>query len=206
MANKKLVLASNNKKKIAEIQAILADIGADVSIVTQASVGVEEIPENGLSFVENALIKARNAAKGSGLPAIADDSGLEVDILKGAPGIYSARYAGENASDEDNNQKLLKALSGIEPKKRTARFYCAIVYLRHELDPTPLICTGTWEGRIINKAQGANGFGYDPLFYLPSHQCTSAELAPETKSQISHRGQALRIFAERYRSMRGDSV
>lgn len=201
MAEKRLVLASNNKKKIAEIQSILTSTDADIKIVTQASVGVEEVPEDGLSFVENALIKARNASKVSGLPAIADDSGLEVDALNSAPGIYSARYAGENASDNDNNQKLLAALSNKVSEERTARFYCAIVYLRHELDPTPLICSAAWEGHILKTAQGENGFGYDTLFYVPTHDCSSAQLAPETKSQISHRGQALRLFAERYQAL-----
>jgi len=198
-----LVLASNNNKKIAEIQSILASSSTNnsLTVVTQSSVGVEKVAEDGLSFVENALIKARNAAKVSGLPAIADDSGLEVDSLNGAPGIYSARYAGEDASDADNNKKLLAALNGLAEEKRTARFYCAIVYLRHALDPTPLICTSAWEGYIISEAQGDNGFGYDPLFYVPTHHCTSAMLAPEIKSQISHRGQALHLFAERYRSL-----
>ena len=201
-----LVLASNNSKKIAEIQNILTSTGADTLLVTQSSVGVEEVIEDGLSFVENALIKARNATRISGLPAIADDSGLEVDALSGAPGIHSARYASEDASDADNNKMLLDALADLAPEKRTARFYCAIVYLRHELDPTPLICTGAWQGRIASEPQGDNGFGYDPLFYVPTHNCTSAQLSAETKSQISHRGQALRLFAERYRSMTAKSV
>jgi len=204
MAEKKLVLASNNCKKIAEIQNILAS--TNIIVLSQSSVGVEEIPEDGLSFVENALIKARHAAKVSGLPAIADDSGLEVDALNGAPGIYSARYAGDNASDADNNKKLLEALTNEESglnlqTQHRARFYCAIVYLRHEFDPTPLICTAAWQGHIVSTAQGENGFGYDPLFYVPSHHCTSAQLAPEIKSHISHRGQALRLFAERYRAL-----
>jgi len=201
-----LVLASNNSKKITEIQNILTSTGADTLLVTQSSVGVEEVIEDGLSFVENALIKARNATRISGLPAIADDSGLEVDALSGAPGIHSARYASEDASDADNNKMLLDALADLAPEKRTARFYCAIVYLRHELDSTPLICTGAWQGRIASEPQGDNGFGYDPLFYVPTHNCTSAQLSAETKSQISHRGQALRLFAERYRSMTAKSV
>lgn len=204
MTEEQLVLASNNQKKIAEIQSILSSTNSNITVVTQASVGVEEVAEDGLSFVENALIKARNATKVSGLPAIADDSGLEVDALNGAPGIYSARYAsldnGADANDSDNNKKLLAALNGLAEEQRSARFYCAIVYLRHELDPTPLICTAAWEGHILTTAQGENGFGYDPLFYVPTHNCSSAQLAPETKSQISHRGQALRLFAERYRS------
>ena len=194
MAGQQLVLASNNQKKIAEVQAILSSTG--IKVVTQSSVGVGEVVEDGLSFVENALIKARHAAKVSGLPAIADDSGLEVDALNGAPGIYSARYSGEDASDESNNQKLLQALQGKD--QRSARFYCAIVYLKHAEDPTPLIACGAWQGKILEQAQGKNGFGYDPLFYVPTHQCSSAQLAPDVKSQISHRGQALRHFAELY--------
>jgi len=206
MVEKRLVLASNNAKKIAEIQSILANINANITVITQTSIGVKEVAEDGLSFVENALIKARHAAKISGLPAIADDSGLEVDAINGAPGIYSARYAGDNASDADNNKKLLTALTNEEPElnlqtQHCARFYCVIVYLRHELDPTPLICTGAWQGHIVSTAQGENGFGYDPLFYVPSHHCTSAQLAPEIKSQISHRGQALRLFSKRYREL-----
>ncbi len=194
MAGQQLVLASNNQKKIAEVQAILSSTG--IKVVTQSSVGVGEVVEDGLSFVENALIKARHAAKVSGLPAIADDSGLEVDALNGAPGIYSARYSGDGANDESNNQKLLQALQG--QSQRSARFYCAIVYLKHADDPTPLIACGAWQGEILEQAQGKNGFGYDPLFYVPTHQCSSAQLAPEVKSQISHRGQALRRFAELY--------
>lgn len=192
--DKTLVLASNNQKKISEIERLLNASG--MTIVTQSSVGVGEVAEDGLSFVENAIIKARHAAKISGLPAIADDSGLEVAALNGAPGIYSARYAGEGASDAANNLKLLKALEGIEQRK--ARFYCVIVYLRHALDSTPLICEGAWEGTIVSEAKGDNGFGYDPLFYVPSHNCTAAQLPAELKSQLSHRGQALRLLAQRY--------
>lgn len=199
MPQKKVVLASNNKKKIAEIQHILADTG--ITVVAQAGVGVNEVEEHGLSFVENALIKARHAARISGLPAIADDSGLEVDALDGAPGIYSARFAGAQASDEDNNQKLLAALAGVAPEKRSARFYCVIVYLHHANDPTPLICSAAWKGTILEQPRGTSGFGYDPLFYVPTHQCSSAQLSPEEKSRISHRGQALKCFSERYHAL-----
>ena len=145
-----------------------------------------------MSFVENAIIKARHAAAAAGLPAIADDSGLEVDALNGAPGIYSARYAGPGASDTENLQKLLADLEKVPQEHRTARFQCLMVYMRHAQDPTPLICQGTWEGRIMFEPRGKSGFGYDPVFFVPSHDCTSAELASEVKNQLSHRGQALR--------------
>ena len=186
---KKVVLASGNRGKVREINQILA--GLDFEVVPQTEFEVPEIEETGLSFVENAILKARNAAAHTGLPAIADDSGLEVDALKGAPGIYSARYAGVGATDEDNLNELLKELHGVTEEKRAARFQCLMVYMEHELDPTPIICQGTWEGRITESAQGENGFGYDPVFYVPSHNCTSAQLGAEEKNRLSHRGQAL---------------
>lgn len=166
--------------------------GLDIQVVSQRELGIEDADETGLSFVENAILKARHAAQASGLPAIADDSGLEVDALNGAPGIYSARFAGPDATDEHNNHKLLKALATLPPEQRTARFQCLLVYLRHAQDPTPLICQGTWEGRILESPCGNNGFGYDPLFWLPEQNCSSAELPPDTKNRLSHRGQALR--------------
>jgi XTP/dITP diphosphohydrolase len=153
---------------------------------------VPDAEETGLTFVENALLKARNAAAHTGLAAIADDSGIEVDALHGAPGIYSARYAGAGASDQANLEKLLAVLRDVPEAARTARFQCLLVYLRHADDPTPLICQGTWEGRILDAPRGENGFGYDPVFYVPTHDCTSAELPPEVKNALSHRGQALR--------------
>lgn len=186
---KKIVLASNNQGKVREIGQLLA--GLDIEVVPQSEFGVQDIEETGLSFVENALLKARNAARHTGLPAIADDSGLEVDALNGAPGIYSARYAGSGASDADNLQKLLDELNRLGEVPRTARFQCLMVYLRHELDPTPIICQGTWEGVIVDTPQGSNGFGYDPVFFVISDKCTAAQLAPERKNSLSHRGQAL---------------
>jgi XTP/dITP diphosphohydrolase len=155
---------------------------------------VVEVEETGLTFVENALLKARNATRHTGLPAIADDSGIEVDALHGAPGIYSARYAGEGASDARNLEKLLADLRDVPEARRTARFVCLMVYLRHELDPTPIICQGSWEGRVLFEPRGAGGFGYDPVFFVPTHSCSSAELPPEVKNQLSHRGQALRAL------------
>lgn len=186
---KKIVLASNNKGKVREFNQLLS--GLDALVIPQAELGVEEVEETGLSFVENAILKARNAAQQSGLPAIADDSGIEVDALNGAPGIYSARYAGVGASDEDNLQKLLQALSDTEDDARRARFQCLLVYMRHPQDPTPLICQGTWEGCILSQPRGDNGFGYDPVFYVQEHDCSSAELPADSKNRLSHRGQAL---------------
>ena len=189
-AGESIVLASNNAGKVREIGQLLA--GARIRVVPQGEYGVPEVEETGLTFVENAIIKARHAAQSSGLAAIADDSGLEVDALHGAPGIYSARYAGIGASDQENLVKLLKDLEGLPDAARTARFQCVLVYLRHASDPTPLICQGTWEGRILTEVHGDNGFGYDPIFFVPTHGCSSAELDPDTKNQLSHRGQALR--------------
>jgi len=186
---KKILLASNNPAKVREIQAILAE--RDFRVVPQAELGIAEADETGQTFVENALLKARHAAYHSGLPAIADDSGLEVDILGNAPGVYSARYAGLGATDADNNAKLLEALVGVPLVQRTARFRCVMVYLRHAGDPSPLIAEGTWPGLILEEARGTAGFGYDPLFYVPERGCASAELDPEEKNRLSHRGQAL---------------
>ncbi len=186
---KRIVLATGNPGKVREINQLLS--GSDYEVVPQSAFGVPEAEETGLTFVENALIKARNAARHSGLPAIADDSGIEVDALRGAPGIYSARYAGEDATDEANLQKLLAELEGVPEAERTARFQCVMVYLRHPEDPVPLIVQGTWEGRILTEPRGEGGFGYDPVFYVPEHGCSAAELTPEQKNAISHRGQAL---------------
>ena len=187
----KVVLASSNKGKLVELQAILEQ--RDVQLLPQSEFSVSDADETGLSFVENALIKARHACLSTGLPAIADDSGIEVDALKGEPGIYSARYAGSHGpeADIDNNAKLLRELENIAEPDRTARFRCVIAYMRYAKDPMPLICQGTWEGRILFKKEGENGFGYDPLFYVPSHSCASAKLDAVTKNAISHRGQAL---------------
>jgi len=187
---KQIVLATGNPGKVREINELLAE--HDIEVIPQSAFNVPEAEETGLTFVENALIKARNAALHTGLPAIADDSGLEVDALRGAPGIYSSRYAGAVASDRDNLEKLLAELADLGVEQRGARFQCVMVYMRHVLDPTPLICQGTWEGHILFAARGSNGFGYDPVFYVPSHDCSSAELPPEIKNRLSHRGQALR--------------
>ena len=190
--SKTLVLASSNPGKVREINQMLA--GLDLNVVPQSDFKVIDAEETGLTFIENALLKARNATRHTGLPAIADDSGIEVDYLNGAPGIYSARYAGKNASDEQNLRRLLDDLVGIPEAERTARFQCLMVYLRHEFDPTPIICQGTWEGRILFEPRGSNGFGYDPIFFVPTHNCSSAELPPEVKNILSHRGQALRLL------------
>jgi XTP/dITP diphosphohydrolase len=185
---KKIVLASGNPGKLREFQTLFN--GSGIELLAQSVFGVPAIEETGLSFVENALLKARHASVHSGLPALADDSGIEVDALAGAPGIYSARYAGIQASDEDNNRKLLADLEPVADAGRSARYQCVIVYLRHAKDPMPVICQGTWEGRIARDYKGDGGFGYDPLFYLPERGCTAAELTAEEKNRISHRGQA----------------
>jgi XTP/dITP diphosphohydrolase len=189
---KKIVLASGNAGKLREFGQILAEF--DYEVIPQNNFDVPEAEETGLSFVENALIKARNAAQHTGLPAMSDDSGIEVDALKGAPGIYSARFAGVGATDEQNNQLLLEKLTGIPTAERTARYHCVIVYMRHANDPMPMIFQGSWEGIILEEPRGENGFGYDPYFYVPTHNCSSAELAPEVKNELSHRGIALRAL------------
>ncbi|MCS0352055.1 XTP/dITP diphosphatase [Vibrio ordalii] len=189
---KKIVLATGNQGKVREMADLLVDFGFDV--VAQTELNVPEAAETGTTFIENAIIKARHAAKITGLPAIADDSGLEVDYLQGAPGIYSARYAGENASDQQNLEKLLAAMEGVPDEQRTARFHCVLVFMRHENDPTPLVCHGTWQGRILHQAHGSNGFGYDPIFFVPEDNCASAELLSARKKQLSHRGKALKML------------
>lgn len=188
----RLVLASGNKGKLREINQLLH--GLHIAAIPQTEFGVPDVEETGLTFVENAIIKARNAAEHSGLPALADDSGIEVDALNGEPGIYSARYAGKGATDEANLVKLLQAIKDVPEAERTARFQCVMVYMAHAKDPTPLICQGTWEGRILYQPRGENGFGYDPVFYVPTHDCSAAELVSDIKNQLSHRGQALRKF------------
>ncbi|ANU37515.1 XTP/dITP diphosphatase [Vibrio scophthalmi] len=190
----KIVLATGNQGKVREMADLLADFGFDV--FAQSEFNVIDAEETGTTFIENAIIKARHAAAETGLAAIADDSGLEVDYLQGAPGIYSARYAGEDASDQDNIDKLLKAMVDVPAEQRTARFHCVLVFMRHAADPTPIVCHGKWEGRILTEAQGENGFGYDPIFYVPEDDCSSAELEPTRKKQLSHRSKALqKLFA-----------
>ncbi len=188
--SQRIVFATGNCGKIREIGQLFS--GLDYEIVPQSEFNVPEADETGLTFVENALIKARSAAQLTGLPAIADDSGLEVDALNGAPGIYSARYAGADATDRDNLDKLLIDMASVEDGQRSARFHCALVYLQHATDPTPIIRQGSWEGEILRTPHGEGGFGYDPIFHLVTHNCTSAELPAELKNQLSHRGQALR--------------
>lgn len=185
----RIVLATNNKGKIRELQALLASLNMEVLPKSQFT--SDEVAETGVTFMENALIKARHAAQASGLAAIADDSGIEVDALHGAPGIYSARYAGEGASDEDNLNKLLSVMSNVPEHLRTARYKCALAYVRSIDDPHPLCCEATWEGSITRAPLGEGGFGYDPIFWLPEYQQTSAQISAELKNQLSHRAKAL---------------
>lgn len=188
-----IILASNNQGKIREFNAMLENL---YQVVSMQKMNVEEVPEIGLSFVENALIKARNAAKQSGLPALADDSGLVVDVLDGAPGIYSARYGGNHGDDAGNIQTLLTAMQGVADDKRQARFWCACVFVKHAQDSTPVIIQRAWKGEILRREVGQNGFGYDPVFYLPEYNCTAAELAPEIKNTVSHRAKALKALLQ----------
>ena len=183
------VLASNNLGKVREFGELLADLA--IQVLPQSDFGVQAIDETGPGFIENALLKARHAVRCTGLPALADDSGLEVDALAGAPGVYSARYAGANASDEANVQKLLHDLKDVPAEQRTARFQCVLVWVRHAADPTPLVCQGTWEGTIALAASGVHGFGYDPVFYVPREGLTAAQMTALQKNRLSHRGQAL---------------
>lgn len=186
---KRVVLASSNPGKLREINRLLQGLGMEA--VPQSDFGVSDAEETGLSFVENAILKARHAARLTSRPTIADDSGLEVDALNGAPGIYSARYAGPAATDSDNVQKLLTELKNVAETQRRARFQCLMVFMVHENDPTPLICQGTWEGRILFEPRGESGFGYDPVFFVPAENASAAQLSPEVKNRLSHRGQAL---------------
>lgn len=187
---KTIVLASGNKGKLREFNQMFAEL--PYTIQPQSEFDVGDVEETGLTFVENAIIKARHAAQVTGLPVIADDSGIEVDALQGAPGIYSARYAGVGATDKDNLNKLLNDMSGVTTEQRNCRFQCVLVLMRHPNDPTPLIAQASWEGQLLTAPSGENGFGYDPIFWLEDKQCTSAELAPDVKDTLSHRGQALR--------------
>ena len=196
-ARPKVVLASGNAGKVREFNQLLGS--EHIEVLPQSHFGVPDAEETGLTFVENAILKARNAARHTGLPALADDSGIEVDALNGAPGIYSARYAGVGASDEDNLRKLLAAMADVPADARSARFQCLIVYLRHAEDPTPLICQGTWEGSLLAAPRGEHGFGYDPIFLVPGRGLSSAELPPDEKNRLSHRGQALRKLLEALR-------
>ena len=191
----RIVVASGNAGKLAEFNRLLGDAG--IEFVAQGELGVEDIPETGLTFVENALLKARHAARVTGLPALADDSGLCVDALDGAPGLYSARYAGDPSDAARNIDKLLAALAGVPEAQRGAHFHCTLVLLRHADDPRPLIAQGEWHGRVLAARRGTGGFGYDPLFLDPDTGLTASELDPATKNRVSHRGRALAILREK---------
>lgn len=190
----KVVLATGNPGKVRELADLLAAFGLD--IVAQTELGVESAEETGLTFIENAILKARHAAEITGLPAIADDSGLVVDALGGAPGIYSARYAGADASDQQNLDKLLVALKNVPDDKRQAQFHCVLVYVRHAADPTPLVFHGSWAGEIARSSAGQGGFGYDPIFFVPELGKTAAELSKDEKRAVSHRGKALNLLLD----------
>jgi XTP/dITP diphosphohydrolase len=194
----KIVLASGNKGKLREFAEMFAPFNIDV--LPQSDFNVPEAEETGLTFIENAIIKARNAALHTGLPAIADDSGIEVDYLLGAPGIYSARYSGEHATDESNLEALLQALDGVPDNERAARYQCVLVLMRHSKDPSPLIAQADWQGRILTAPTGNGGFGYDPIFWVPETECSAAELSSEQKHAISHRGKALKHFMNAFQS------
>ncbi|WP_339098402.1 RdgB/HAM1 family non-canonical purine NTP pyrophosphatase [Pectobacterium brasiliense] len=194
----KVVLATGNPGKVRELASLLADFGLD--IVAQTELGVDSAEETGLTFIENAILKARHAAHITGLPAIADDSGLAVDALGGAPGIYSARYAGVDASDQQNLDKLLLTLKDVPDAQRRASFHCVLVYLRHAEDPTPIVCHSSWQGVLTHEAAGSGGFGYDPIFFVPELGKTAAELTREEKNAQSHRGQALRLLLDALRN------
>jgi len=185
-----IVLASDNPGKLREIKKLL--VNSPYEIIPQSEFSVPKLQETALTFVENAILKARHASQYTQLPAIADDSGLEIDALNGEPGIYSARYAGTDATSQKNIAKVLQKLLDIPKEKRSARFQCVMVYLKHIKDPSPIIAQGTWEGSILLQQQGKNGFGYDPIFYVPTYNCSAAELPIDIKNKLSHRGQALR--------------
>lgn len=193
----KIVLASGNHGKVREINKLFANTG--IEIVPQSEFNVPDIPETGTTFVENAIIKARHAAQYTGLPAISDDSGIEVDALDSRPGVFSARYAGDNASDTGNNNKMLEELNGVPEAKRTARYQCLIVFMRSHTDPVPIITQGSWEGRILEAPEGDGGFGYDPIFYIPSQKCSGGNLPLEIKNTMSHRAIALMAMLKEFK-------
>ncbi len=193
----KIVLASGNAGKVREINKLFA--GTGIEIVPQSEFDVPEVPETGTTFVENAIIKARHAAELTGLPAISDDSGIEVDALDSRPGVYSARYAGENANDTDNNNKMLEELKGVPEAERTARYQCLIVFMRSHTDPVPIITQASWEGRILEAPDGDGGFGYDPIFYIPSQNCSGGQLPLDIKNTMSHRALALKAMFEEFK-------
>jgi XTP/dITP diphosphohydrolase len=195
-----LVLASGNRGKLKEFQQLLAD--TDFTVRAQSDFDLVSAEETGLTFVENAILKARHVCAGTGLPALADDSGIEVDALRGQPGIYSARFAGEQATDADNNRKLLEQLQQVPEAERTARYQCVLVFMRHAADPVPIICQAAWEGRILQAPVGDGGFGYDPLFFVPTHECSAAQLDPAEKNRISHRARAMQQMLQALKNLR----
>lgn len=199
--HKKVVLATGNKGKVKELARMLSGLG--IEVVPQSEFAVSDVAETGSTFVENAIIKARHAAKETGLPAIADDSGLAVDALGGAPGVYSARYSGEHATDQSNIIKLLDAMTDVPKNKRQAKFLCVLVFMRHADDPTPIICQGEWAGEITSEQHGENGFGYDPVFWVEQQNCSSAQLSPEQKNELSHRGKALKLLLAQLQNKMG---
>jgi XTP/dITP diphosphohydrolase len=195
-----LVLASGNRGKLKEFQQLLAD--TDFTVRAQSDFDLVSAEETGLTFVENAILKARHVCASTGLPALADDSGIEVDALRGQPGIYSARFAGEQATDADNNRKLLEQLQQVPEAERTARYQCVLVFMRHAADPVPIICQAAWEGRILQAPVGDGGFGYDPLFFVPTHECSAAQLDPAEKNRISHRARAMQQMLQALKNLR----
>lgn len=197
--HQKLVIASNNPGKLAEFHDLLVPLG--IHPVAQKELGVSEAEEPAVTFVENAILKARHAAQVTGLPALADDSGLAVDALGGLPGVRSARYAGPDASDHDNLTALLEALKDVPPEQRGGQYHCVLVYLRHAEDPTPLICHGQWHGSILTSPRGEGGFGYDPIFWIPEYDCTAAEMSKAEKGRVSHRGRALQSLLEQLQAL-----
>lgn len=194
----KIVLASSNQGKIREINSLMSDMS--IEVISQSDFNVPEVEEDGLTFIENALKKARHAAKLTNLPAIADDSGIVVQALDGAPGIYSARYAGENASDHECIIKLLQELKDTPSEKRQAFFYCCLIFLRHANDPCPIISEGIWHGKILFEPRGIHGFGYDPIFLDVERNCSAAELSPDIKNEISHRGKAMKAMLQKLKT------
>lgn len=196
--SEQLVIASNNKGKISEFTRLLAPL--NLSPVAQGELGVNEAEEPAITFVENAILKARHAAQVTGLPALADDSGLAVDALGGAPGVRSARYAGPGASDQNNIDALLLALADVPDSQRSAQFHCVLAFLRHAEDPTPIVCHGVWPGSILQAPQGKGGFGYDPVFRCPETGRSAAELSPQEKNRLSHRGRALALLVQQLRA------
>lgn len=195
----KIVLASNNQGKLAELESLFSDQPLDV--IPQAEFQVQDADETGLTFIENAILKARHAAAKTQLPALADDSGLVVDALAGAPGIYSARYAGEHGNAQANINKLLNDMANVPEAQRTARFICVLAFMRSANDPIPLICQGVWEGRVLTEAMGDKGFGYDPVFWVPTHNCSAAELPLAVKNKISHRAIALANLQQQFQTI-----